>query len=70
MRLIEIRPKGIYITLEFSSEQLQHILDYLDHSVCEFNSTEEPGMLESDEYVRQELFPQLNELLKEISRGP
>lgn len=69
MRVIDIRPKGIYIMVEFSSEQLQHISDFLEHSKCEFNSEREPEMIKANEYVVDEFYPSLNNILRELTNG-
>ena len=70
MRVLNVRPKGIYITLEFSSEQLQQISDFLEHSKCTFNSEAEPDMIAANEYVVSEFYPNLNILLKDVANGP
>ena len=70
MRVLDVRHKGVYITLEFSSEKLQQILDFLDHSKCTFNSEAEPDMIAVNEYVVNEFYPDLNALLKEVANGP
>lgn len=69
MRVLNVRPKGVYIDIEFSMEQLQYILAFLDHSECKFNSEIEPEMRQANDYVVNVLYPDIRDLLKEIKHG-
>ena len=69
MRVLDVRPKGVYITVEFSSEQLQYIFDFLEHSKCTFDSECEPEMVKANEYVVGEFYPHLNDILREVTNG-
>ena len=69
MRVLNVRPKGIYIDLEFSMEQLNAVKEFLNHATCEFNSESEPEMVQISQYVQKEFYPDLEKLLEEINRG-
>jgi len=69
MRILSVRPKGIYVDIEFSVEQLQQVLDFLDHSECKFNSEIEPEMKQANDYVVNVFYPEIRGLLKEVKHG-
>jgi hypothetical protein len=69
MQIIEIRPKGIYITNELSFEEVQHLLNYLDKVTVSYDSKKEPELHEAVEYVTGSFYPKLRELEENLKNG-
>ena len=69
MRVLKIYSKETFVELELSMTQIRHILDFLGKSQVEFNSKEEPVMVEASRYVKSDLFPTLSSLLDEFEKG-
>jgi hypothetical protein len=66
MKVLDIRPKGVYVAIEFSAEQLEHIADFLGSSECKYDSEKEPKMEEAIDYVTKILFPTIDKILEDI----
>jgi len=69
MKILKVESKDIYVTIELSVAQIKHILDFLNHCICNYNSEEEPSMKESDAYMNETFFKELNDLYENIERG-
>ncbi len=69
MNVVEVQSRDIYLLVEFSLKQVEFILDFIDHSTVEYDSTQEPEMVEADKYVREDLFEPLNKLAEELKDG-
>jgi hypothetical protein len=69
VKIIDVQPKDIHVTIEFSLKQLKNIESFLKRSQVEFNSTEEPEMLEVFQYVIDEFYPALLEFLNNLEKG-
>lgn len=69
MQVLQIRPKGIYITTEFSYEEIINILNYLDKVTVTYDSKKEPEVAEAVEYVTKKFYPQLKELEENLKDG-
>ena len=59
MKVLNVRPKGIYVDLEFSLEELKQIQLFLSESNVEYDSKADPEMKESVEYVANKFYPDL-----------
>ena len=54
---------------EFTPEQLEKVLDFLDHSVTTYDSKAEPKMVDAVEYVKGMFYPAVRDLLEELKKG-
>jgi len=54
---------------EFTPDQLEKVLDFLDHSVTTYDSKVEPKMVDSVEYVKGTFYPIVRDLLEELKKG-
>lgn len=68
MKILSIRPKGIYIDLEFSLEEIQKLERFLSNCTVEYNSKEDPDMKTSVDYVTQKFYPDLALLIKNVEK--
>jgi len=68
MNIIDVRPKGMYVTIEFSFEQLERIRDFLEKAKVAFDSTEEPEMAVASQYVTETFYPELDRFIEEMGK--
>lgn len=59
MKIIEVQPKDIYATVEFSIKQLRSLQMFLERAEVKYASKEEPEMVEVVEYIMDKLYPDL-----------
>ncbi len=55
--------------VEFSMSQVRHILNFLDKSRVDYNSKDEPAMVEAVEYVQNRFFKLLDSVYDECKKG-
>ena len=67
MKVLSVQPKGVYVTLEFSIEQIGMILEYLDHCIVSYDSKKESDMTVADGYVKDIIFAHLSKLHEDYS---
>jgi hypothetical protein len=63
MQILEVRPKGMYVTVEFSIEQLERLRDFLSCSKAVYNSKDSPKMNNAAQYITEVLYPALDEFI-------
>lgn len=66
MKILEVRPKGIYITMEFSLEEIGYLLDFLDKCEVKYDPGKEKDFVKSKEYVTKKFFPELDQLNEDL----
>ncbi len=64
LKLIDVRPKDIYTTIEISKEGVIKVLDFLNNCTCSYDSKEQPELEKAVMYVKNEFFPFLIEVEK------
>ncbi len=64
MRIINIEKRDIWVTIEFSAEQLLMLKNLLDHAQIEFDGEKEPEMIEAEKFLNEKFYP----ILKEFSQ--
>jgi hypothetical protein len=69
MIVLGVSVKQIVVGIEFTPKELAQLRWFLDKSSIEFNG-ESDFEKEATEYVVDELYPTLVDLLKEIKNGP
>ena len=69
MQILNVEPKDIHITLDLSIKETRMILDVLDHAKVEFNGTEEPGMIEAYDFVKDRFLKQLDQVVQDVERN-
>lgn len=69
MRVLDIRPQGIYVVVEFSAEQLEYLVDFLGASKCVYDSEKNPKMDKAVSYVTEEFFPNIDKVLEDVKEG-
>ena len=65
MRIISVEPRDVYIGLEFSHEQIEYILTYLNRCVAS-PDPKNPDFDKAADYVTNEFFKKLDKLSEEI----
>jgi len=69
MKIVGVELRDVYITLDFSLKELQHLLNFLDKCKVDYNGENEIELKKSVKYVTGELFPQLDKLEGDIKNG-
>lgn len=69
MNILGISIKQVVIGIEFTPKELAQLRWFLDKSSIEFNG-ESDFEKEATEYVVDDLYPALVELLKDVKNGP
>ena len=70
MRVLKVYSKETFAEVEFSMQQIKHILDFLDKCSVKYNSKEEPSLVEASEYVTNDFLKTLDSLYNEFNKGP
>jgi len=65
MRIISVEPRDVYIGLEFSHQQIEFILIYLDRCTAS-PDPKNPDFDKAADYVTNEFFKKLDKLSEEI----
>ena len=65
MRIISVEPRDVYVGLEFSQQQIEYILTYLDRCVAS-PDPKNPDFDKAADYVTNEFFKKLDKLSEEI----
>jgi len=66
MKIIDVQPKDIYVTTEFSLVQLKWLQMFLNRSTVEYSSEDEPEIVEAVKYVTDKLYPDLESFLNQM----
>lgn len=69
MQILNVEPKDVHIAMDLSIKETRMILDVLDHAKVEFNGTEEPGMIEAHDFVKNRFFKQLEQVVQDVERN-
>lgn len=69
MKVVSIEARDVYVTIDFSLKQINQILDYLSKCTVDYNSKEEPEMVEADKYVKEVFFKNLDALSEDLKNG-
>ena len=69
MKILGISVKQVVVGIEFTPQDLIHLRWFLNKSSIEFNG-ENDFEKEAVDYVTEELFPTLVDLLKELEDAP
>jgi len=69
MKVINVAPKDIYLTLEISLKDLTHIRDALSCAEFRFSSTENPELKEATDFASNNFYSFLNGIIEEIENG-
>jgi len=65
MRIVSVEPRDVYVGLEFSHEQIEYILTYLNRCVAS-PDPKNPDFGKAADYVTNEFFKKLDKLSEEI----
>ena len=69
MQVIDVEHRDIHVKADFSLEQLKCLKEFIRHSTVEYNSEEEPHMVETDEYISKKLYPFLDAIIRNIEEN-
>ncbi len=69
MKVLGIEPRDVYVLMEMSSEQITHLLDFLDRCTVDYDSEKEPKLKQAVSYVTNEFFSVLNQLSEDLKQG-
>jgi len=65
MRVLNIEPKDIHITLDMGVQEVKLVLDALEHSEIKFNSDEHPDLPKAAEFLKV-FFNTLDNVITEV----
>ena len=68
MKVLSVRPKGIYVELEFSIEQLKMLRDFLSGCKVTYNSDDDPNMADAVSYVSESFYPDLDRFVDDVEK--
>lgn len=68
IKILGVRPKGIYVDIEFNLEALKKLVLFLSASEVKYNSVEEPELAEAVEYIVEDTYPYLKKFIEEIEK--
>ena len=68
MNILEVRPKGMYVTIEFSMEQLDRLRNFLSCSKASYDSKEDPEMVIAAQYVTETFYPELDRFIEGMEK--
>lgn len=69
MKVINVAPKDIYLTLEFALEDLVLIRDALSCAEFKFSSSEDPELEKAINFTSNDFYSFLNGLIEEMKNG-
>lgn len=64
-RTIDVYPKDVHLNIEFSLMELVSLKLILDNANIEFNSEENPEMVEAAKILNEHIYPFLDQLCNE-----
>ena len=67
--VIEIKPKGIYVKIEFEIEELSLLKKAMEMCVVQANLKKKEEK-EAHDYFKEKLYPFIEGITKELSHGP
>lgn len=68
MKIEKIEPKDIHVYIDFPLKEIGMLLDFLGHCEMKADFEEEPHMIEADEFVQKEFFPELVRMMEDLKR--
>lgn len=67
--VIQVRPKGVYITVEFSLEELEKLKKAFE--MCEVKANlKDQDEAEANRYFTEEHYPFIRKLCEDLKNGP
>ena len=66
VNILDVQPRTIVIRAEFTLEEVEMILDYLDHTTVAYDTKNDIQMKKADNYVKS-IFHDLSQLASEFS---
>ncbi len=69
MRLVNFYPKDIYVQVELSLTELKKLVNFLDNCEVPLEKVQNEGLADSFEFVSNQLFPYLDQLVDQIEGG-
>jgi len=65
IKILDIAPRDIYVTLDFQLKAIDFIVKYLDRCTCS-PDPEDPEWAEIDKFVREQFFPMMDKLVTSV----
>lgn len=69
MKVLAVYPKDVYAQVEFSTKQIDMILEFLDNSEIRYSKDDNPKLHEAVSYVQNDLFTKMQTLFDDITQG-
>ena len=66
MRILNVEPKDIHVTMDMSIREVNLVLDALEHAEIKFPGDDKPELKEAARFLSDEFFKILSDLSKEI----
>lgn len=69
MKILNIEPKDIHVTFDMSANEIDMVLDAMEHSEVTFDSDENPEIEKASAFFKDVFFKNLDAIAEEIKRG-
>ena len=69
MEVLDIVPRDIFVNIEFSSQEIRHILDFLEKSILLYVKVHSDGSAEQSGRVAEQFISELKSIMKAIEDG-
>jgi len=67
--VLQIRPKGIYVTIEYSLDELEKLRKA--YEMCEIKANmKDPEEAETNRYFVEEHYPMISKICEDLKNGP
>ena len=67
MRVLNIEPKDIHVTLDMGIQEIKLVLDALEHSEIKFDSDAQPDLPQAADFLKV-FFKTLDDVVSEVER--
>jgi len=68
MRIVNIEPKDIHVTLDMSLNEIDMVLDALEIAVIEFDGSEDPKLPRAVEFLKTTFWKTLDGVAQEVGQ--
>ena len=65
MRILNVEPKDIHVTFDMPINEINLVLDALEHAEIKFDADEEPGLKKAATFLTDVFFKNLNAVSEE-----
>ena len=68
MKILNVEPKDIHVTFDMSINEIELVLDALDHSEVKFDGDDEPNLAKAATFLKDVFFKNLDAISNEVKK--